>query len=503
MTAMPADGALCLMASVPGNGARCHTSRLVACYGRLALALNFIPSGENDNVSAITDLLHRIAMYIRQPPRVISTVIKGSESELRHCAMTRASNGRLYAAPIDTDNVLVHEQQCSRRTYTIQLPVGYLEEEPVGYWGDTERRRSKYMARMCDAGNGVMYVAPYESESVLAVDTRDDTVEKIDIDDDRIYAYTAGMTLASDGKLYCPPHDGSSVLCVDPVCNAVSFLDLPYDSATFGGEMEWWWMGGMYLCSAMYKSELVEYSGVLFCTPYNAPFVLAVDTARQRCIPLCPHDGWGAPQDDREKWAGAPALLHGENGAAQLVCLPADSRGMRGMLVIDCGRAVEQIRNGANACVGCTIEVMRCYQVKRPLFPAETGLGDAVESGSLVPYDGYTKCVGLTPHLAWWGRTTVGMLFFVHGDRYAQYLQLPINVAYSAPVIFEKSAYIIGDCHNSQKRVLVTVNLEDKKILVCPVGDVSESPRFATRHPATGDIHILDIPVHGDSHTRR
>jgi len=449
---------------------RCELCRLAASYGRLALAQLFVPRGAHDHLAALVDLLPTIAALVRQPPRVrVSGRLMDYLVPRSHCPLVQAADGRLYGAPRGSNWVLDYDPTTGS-CGSIALPVAHWDRS------DT----AKHVGALAAGGDGRLYAAPYEGEGVLVVDPAARTADIVPIRHETLCTYTAPMAAASDGRLYCPPDSGCCVLCVEPTTRTVSFVDLPVN-------VECADPGDLLVAEGMYTSELVEHRGVLFGAPTNAPFVLALDLERQTCVPLEPADGWGAPQGDHCKWAGPLCPVRSDCGAVTLVCLPHGD-GLRGVLVVDCDRAVEQIRAGASVCTGCVHEELRCDRVDEPWLPSLCVATEAIPvGGSFVSYASGTRCIGASSVL---GRP--GVVFLGGRWRRPRYLELPLDEAWSAPIVCGTYACVTGVHHG--RAGLARVHLHERTAVFCPSAECRRGPH-ATLDEATGDIWLLDLPT--------
>jgi hypothetical protein len=450
---------------------RCELCRLAASYGRLALAQLFVPHGAHDHLAALVDLLPAIAALVRQPPRIVvparllDHLVPGS-----HCPLARAADGRLYGAPQGSNWVVDYDPRTgSCEAITL----------PMVYWDRSDT--AKHVGALAAGPDGRLYAAPYEGDGVLVVDPVARTADVVPIRHETLCAYTAPMTLASDGCLYCPPESGWCALRVDPATRTVGFVDLPVD-------VECMDTGDLLVAEGMYTSELVEHRGVLFGAPGNGPFVLALDLERQICVPLEPADGWDAPQGDHSKWAGPLCPVRSGDGAVTMVCLP-HSDSLRGVLAVDCDRAVAQIRAGASACTGCVREEMRCDRADRPWLPSLSVVAEAGPvGGSLIPYAAGTRCIGTTSVL---GRP--GVVFFGGRWRRPRHLELPLDEVWSAPMVLRGNyAYVTGVYR--ERAGLARVHLHERTAVFCPSAECRRG-LHATLDGATGDIWLLDLPT--------
>lgn len=451
---------------------RCDECRLAASYGRLALARLFIPHGARDHLASLVDLLPTIASLIRQPPRIMVQrsladylyyLVPGS-----HCPLVQATDGHMYGAPRISNGVLDYDP-ATGSCGSIALPRAHWDRS------DTP----KHVGALVAGGDGRLYAAPYEGEGVLVVDPVARTTNVVPIRHVTLCTYTAPMTAASDGRLYCLPDSGWCALSVDPAARTVSFVDLPVDVECAG-------TGDLLTAEGMFTSELVEHRGVLFGAPSNAPFVIALDLERQACVPLEPADGWGAPQGDCRKWAGPLCPVRSADGAVTMVCLPHGS--LRGVLVVDCDRAVAQIRAGATMCTGCTREELRCDRVEQPWLPSLSITAEAIPVGaSLVSYAAGTRCIGAISVL---GRP--GVVFLGGRWRRPRYLELPLDEAWSTPIVSGAYAYVTGVYRKHTG--LARVHLHEETAVFCSAAECRRG-LHATLDGATGDIWLLDLPT--------
>lgn len=388
---MAPPGSLALVAGEHGHF-RCIESRTVASYGRLALALMFVPRGTRDEFSAVVDFLENISGYIEQPPRVVKIDMedKGRVSSFTHGCMVQGQDDAFYAAPKHANWVFMYDPW-SDSSAAINLPMEIWERDNI-----------KWKGALCEGPDQNLYSAPCGSEVILRVRPGKEAVDVIELPENALMgcgecAWVAGMTLASDGCLYCPPSGARGVLRLDPRGDQVEILELPSDPELhFGGSMLEWCDDDIFrvMSSDMYLHEFVEYEGVLFAAPWEAPFVLAVDTARRQCIPLEPYDGWEVPQTDTGKWCGTLQLYMDATGSKHLACMPGPNS-LRGILSIDCNRAVSQIRDGFNVCRGCVREILQCYE-PGSILPALTGSSDISTEGSMRSVSGGRVCIGIT-----------------------------------------------------------------------------------------------------------
>lgn len=448
--------------------ARCELCRLAASYGRLALAQLFVPHGAHDHLAALVDLLPVIAALVRQPPRIVvpGRLLDRLVSE-SHCPLAREADGHLYGAPRGSNWVVDYDPRTGS-CEAITLPMAYWDR-----W-DT----AKHIGALAAGPDGRLYAAPYKGDGVLVVDPAARTADVVPIRHETLCAYTAPMTLASDGRLYCPPESGWCALCVDPATRTVSFVDLPVNVECVDAET-------LLVAEGMYTSELVEHRGVLFGVPHNAPFVLALDLERQTCVPLEPADGWGAP---RAIAASGPLCpVRSDCGAVTMVCLPRNDS-LCGVLVVDCDRAVEQIRAGASVCTGCVHEELRCDRVEEPWLPSLCVATEAIPvGGSLVSYASGARCIGTSSVL---GRPAV--VFLGGRWRRPRYLELPLDETWSVPIVCGSYAYVTG-VHRGRAG-LARIHLHEQTAAFCPSAECRRG-LHATLDEATGDIWLLDLPT--------
>lgn len=121
----------------------------------------------------------------------------------------------------------------------------------IGTVSSTDR---KYIGG-AKVGN-VIYAAPFDSTTILKIDTLTDTVTE--------FGSIAGTgkywgAVASGTNIYCIPHDASSVLKIDTLTDTVS---------TFGslGSTAGKWAGGV-----------LASNGNIYCVPYNSTSILKIN----------------------------------------------------------------------------------------------------------------------------------------------------------------------------------------------------------------------------------
>ena len=157
-----------------------------------------------------------------------------------------AGNGNIYLAPYNAEEVLIIDP----------VTDTYDRTTMVGLSGSL-----KWVGGVL-AGNGKIYLAPYNAEEVLIIDPVTDTYDRTTMVGLTGSGKWMGGVLAENGKIYLAPRNAEMVLIIDPATDT-------YDRTTMVGlSGSGKWMGGV----------LAE-NGKIYLAPYKAEEVLIIDPA--------------------------------------------------------------------------------------------------------------------------------------------------------------------------------------------------------------------------------
>jgi DNA-binding beta-propeller fold protein YncE len=186
---------------------------------------------------------------------------------LSHSVIVPAPNGKLYAPPPNNGQILVIDP--------VSNSFNLL----------TERTYSGGYAAAALADNGKIYAPPYGAQQVLVIDTSTDTATLL-MDQTFLsnrWLYRTAI-LAPNGKIYAMPFLATQVLVIDPSSDTSELL-----VGSFSGNI--WWDGGG---SGLYRAASLAGNGVIYAVPYDAEYVLLVDTTKNTAVQLV--DGRGGGQ---------------------------------------------------------------------------------------------------------------------------------------------------------------------------------------------------------------
>jgi hypothetical protein len=227
-----------------------------------------------------------------------------------------ARNEKIYGIPCDAATVLVVDPSSDT---CVEIPI----PDPPGPPDPTDL--NKWYGGVL-APNGKIYCIPWDSDFVMTIDPKTDTV----IPDAIPFSAVAtlkwvGGVLASNGKIYCIPREARRVLIIDPDQDAVELVsNLPVDVNK--------WAGGVLGPNGKIYGIPRDYSGVLLIDP-------AADTADPNGVALPP----GPPVNpgDSNKWTGGVLAPNGKiygipNAASSVLILDVHSLGEMFASIAEC-----------------------------------------------------------------------------------------------------------------------------------------------------------------------
>ncbi|CAK0871663.1 unnamed protein product, partial [Prorocentrum cordatum] len=242
-----------------------------------------------------------------------------------------AADGRLYAAPFDSQSVLVIDPASQsidafwdpelnvqgEAKWARGVPAGdgclycaplsapsvlVIRPEPrsLGLLGDLGCSQGKWNEGVLGADGGV-YCSPDSATEVLAIDPETQQVTTFGSLPEGRRKWTKGV-LAPDGCIYCAPLCVGSVLVIDPAARSASVVD----SGALPGRFLW-------------AHGVLGPDGRIYCGPLTAPSVLVIDPRLRGAQGFL--SGLGDFGTDRFKWN------HGALGADGRLYFPAARKG--------------------------------------------------------------------------------------------------------------------------------------------------------------------------------
>lgn len=135
------------------------------------------------------------------------------------------------------------------------------------------------------APNGCIYFIPYTANRVMKLDPETGTAELIG---DTVNAANAGYAtmkywggvLGPDGIIYCIPYYAKYVMKIDPTTNTVDFMSTDIKDSTYANTTTMMWRGGV-----------LAPNGIIYCIPYNAGYILKIDTVNQTVSTMTDYTG--------------------------------------------------------------------------------------------------------------------------------------------------------------------------------------------------------------------
>eukprot|EP01147_Barroeca_monosierra_P003336 gene3336-8265_t len=182
----------------------------------------------NNKIYRIPSYTTKVVIFDIETNMTDSNTISGQflEGDAKWIGGVVANNGKIYTIPFNSPSILVIDSN-DDTTEFLQLPYGADEN---GKWSSGTR-----------ASNGKIYAIPYQASAVLVIDPNTHDLRYLETGLNQ-HPLFWGAVVSWDGRIYGVPNGSASVIVVDPRTNHVRVHDEVVPSSAFHADM---WRGGV------------------------------------------------------------------------------------------------------------------------------------------------------------------------------------------------------------------------------------------------------------------